>query len=176
MWTKLGSWTLPTIKGIGAVILGGVILWYVAQHSGAQKSMAYVHVSATNVEVAVDDEEYHIDSFADTPLVCELRPGRHMLRMARDGQVVYEEEFTLGPGKEVVLTAWERRSEPQIASMLPLLTFSRAVGQPPKSAQETRTDAECPYPGCMFRQSSDGPLCQAAQMPQDLPAPARRSR
>ena len=40
--------------------------------------------------------------------MCELGPGKHVLQMTRNGKTLYEEEFTLSTGDEVVLTAWER--------------------------------------------------------------------
>jgi hypothetical protein len=94
-------------KGIGAFALGGVILWQVVTHIGPQHGIAYVHVSATNVDVMVDDAKYHIESIWDSPLVCELSPGPHLLRMHRCGQVIYKENFSLDVAQEVVLTAWE---------------------------------------------------------------------
>jgi hypothetical protein len=96
------------MKGLGTIGLGGVILWQVAIHSRSQNGVAYVHVMSANVEITVDDVEYHIESICESPIVCDLRPGRHMLRMHRREQVIFEEEFTLGTREEVVLTAWER--------------------------------------------------------------------
>jgi hypothetical protein len=64
-----------------------------------------------NFEVTIDDIEYHIASLYDCPLVCDLQPGRHMLRMLRSGQVLYEEAFTLSCDEEVVLIAWYQRDE-----------------------------------------------------------------
>ena len=56
--------------------------------------------------MTVDNETYHIDTPAESPIVCELRPGKHGLRMTRNGETLYEEKFTLRPAEEVVLTAW----------------------------------------------------------------------
>ena len=100
-----------TGKGIGAFGLGGAILWYVAVHCGPQNGIAYVHVSTPNVEVMVDDVEYHVETLWGTPLVCELSPGPHRLRMIRSGKTVFEEGFSLGVGEELVLTAWDQTSE-----------------------------------------------------------------
>ncbi len=101
-------------KGIGAFGLGGAILWYVAVHCGPQNGIAYVHVSTPNVEVMVDDVEYHVETLWETPLVCELSPGLHRLRMIRSGKTVFEEGFSLGVGKELVLVAWDQTSETQV--------------------------------------------------------------
>ena len=100
-----------TGKGIGAFGLGGAILWYVAVHCGPQNGIAYVHVSIPNVEVMVDDVEYHVETLWECPLMCKLSPGPHRLRMIRNGKTVFEQGFSLGAGKELVLVAWDQTSE-----------------------------------------------------------------
>jgi hypothetical protein len=98
-------------KGMGAFGLGGLILWQVAASSGGLNGLANVHVTTANVDVTLDDVQYHVETLWDSPIVCELSPGHHMLRMLRNGQVLYEEELTLGVRQEVVLVAWEPRNE-----------------------------------------------------------------
>ena len=71
------------MKMMGALALGGVIFWNVAQHAGPQKCVAYVHVSTSNVDVTIDDDAYHVTSPEETPLVLEIGAGQHVLRMAR---------------------------------------------------------------------------------------------
>jgi hypothetical protein len=105
------SLALGTFKGFGALALGGAILWQVHDHCGSMKGVAYVHVATPGVDVTVDGRAYRIETLWETPIVCELRPGRHLLRMLRSGRVLFEEEFTLDPGQEVVLTAWEAFDE-----------------------------------------------------------------
>jgi hypothetical protein len=104
-----------TGKGMGAFGFGGAILWYVALHCGPQNGTAYIHVSTPNVEVMVDDVEYHVETLWETPLVCELSPGPHQLRMIRSGKAVFEQAFSLGVGKELVLVAWDQTKETQAA-------------------------------------------------------------
>jgi hypothetical protein len=104
-----------TVKGIAGLALGAAILWHVAQHSGPQKGTAYVHVSATDIDVMVDDATYHVASFDDTPIVCELDPGKHTLRMSRKEQMLYEEEFTVPIGGHVVLAAHEPADRASLA-------------------------------------------------------------
>jgi hypothetical protein len=94
-------------KRVGALLLGAVILWEVSVHCGATQGRAIVHVSTPQVEVAVDSARYRIETLWETPIVCDLRPGRHSVRMFRSGRVVYEEEFTIAAGQEVILTAWD---------------------------------------------------------------------
>jgi hypothetical protein len=95
-------------KCVGAIILGAVVLWQVAEHAGPTNGGAVVHVSPTPADVTIDDETYHVDSLSQTPIVCELRSGRHKVRMLREGRVVYEEEFTIVAGEELVLAAWDQ--------------------------------------------------------------------
>jgi hypothetical protein len=119
MWITIRSMMFVIGKGIGAFGLGGVILWQVAVHIGPQNGVAYVHVSTPNVDVMVDDVAYHIETLWETPIVCELRPGHHVLRMCRSGRSLYEQEFSLGIGQEIVLVAWEPPSKIQAQANLP---------------------------------------------------------
>jgi hypothetical protein len=104
---SLPSIILSISKRVGALLLGGVILWQVVEHSGPTSATAIIHVATTPSEIAVDEDTYHVESIFMTPLVCEVRPGRHMLRMLQEGRVLYEEPFLLKPGEEVVLVAWD---------------------------------------------------------------------
>jgi hypothetical protein len=131
------SLALLIVKGIGALALGGAILWQVTEHCGALKGIAYVHVAHPQVNVTVDDETYWVETLWDTPIVCELRPGRHMLIMTQKGRVLSEQEFTLEPGQEVVLTAWEGFNEkrddagPSSTTFNPLSSPSRLARRSP---------------------------------------------
>jgi hypothetical protein len=90
-----------------AAVLGGVVLWQVAEHCGSTSSRAIVHVSNADVDVTIDDARYHVEAPWEAPIVCVLRPGSHTLRMLRGGRVVCEEEFALASGEERILTAWD---------------------------------------------------------------------
>jgi hypothetical protein len=90
-------------NGIGAIALGCAILWQIAEHCGPAKGIAYVHVGNPQVKVTVDDQSYWVETLWDSPIVCEVRPGRHILRMEQQGRVVFQQEFRLSPGQEVVL-------------------------------------------------------------------------
>jgi hypothetical protein len=94
-------------KPIAGLALGGAILWQVAAHSGPPIGIAYVHVTTPEIDVMVDDAKYHIETLSDSPIVCELCAGKHLLQMSRKGQTLFEEEFTVKAGAEVVLTARE---------------------------------------------------------------------
>ncbi len=103
----LQSLSCSMAKPILSVLLGGVILWQVAVHAGSTKGRAIVHVSTPKVEITVDDATYRVETLAETPIVCDLTPGRHVVQMQRDGRVLYREEFGLERDKEVILTAWD---------------------------------------------------------------------
>ena len=119
MWITIRGTMFLISKGIVAFGLGGVILWQVAVHIGPQNGVAYVHVSTPNVDVMIDDVPYHIETLWVTRIVCELRPGPHKLRMCRGGRMLYEQEFTLGIGQEIVLMAWEPPGDIQAQAALP---------------------------------------------------------
>jgi hypothetical protein len=134
MLTLIRNLMSGMVKGIGALVLGGVILWQVVEHCGPAKGIAYVHVAKPQVNVTVDDETYWVESLWDTPIVCELGPGRHTLRMLQSGRVLFEQEFTLEPGQEVVLTAWEgfnQNRDDAGPSFNPLLSRSQLARRTP---------------------------------------------
>ena len=102
------SLLISIAKPVVSVVFGGVILWQVAEHCGSMKGRAIVHVPIPKVELIVDDVPYRVESlygFADR--LADLAPGRHVVQMHRDGRVLYREEFTLGRGEEVILSAWD---------------------------------------------------------------------
>jgi hypothetical protein len=96
------------LKMLSVVVLGGAVLWEVALHSGPPNGKVYVHVAQGYGDLTVDDATYHVRTPWETPVVCELQPGAHVVTMSRDSRVVFQEEFSLDAGEELVLTAWER--------------------------------------------------------------------
>jgi hypothetical protein len=104
---------IATLKGIASLALGGAILTMVAQHSGRREGVAYIHVATTGVDVTVDDLVYRVASLEETPIVCALPPGPHALRMSRAGAALYEEQFVLEPGGELVVCAYEQAVVPR---------------------------------------------------------------
>lgn len=97
-------------KCLGALVLSVVVLWQAADNADSTESEVCIHVAADDVEVLVDEEAFRIHSRLQEVIVCQLRPGQHELRMLRDGQLLYEETFTVECGRDVVLTAWEDTS------------------------------------------------------------------
>jgi hypothetical protein len=104
------DWSLLTgvAKYLGALVLSVVVLLQTAENSEFVESEVVIHVAASDVDVLVDDEHFWINTALKEVIVCRLCPGRHELRMMRDGQLLYQETFTVERGRDVVLTAWER--------------------------------------------------------------------
>src|SRR5271165_3876417 len=102
------NWTLMTglAKGLGAVLLALVVLWPTAESAGTMECEAVVHVMERQVQILIDDEVYWIEDENVGPIVCQLRPGRHLLRVIQNARVIQEEEFSLQPGQQGVFTAW----------------------------------------------------------------------
>jgi hypothetical protein len=99
--------TYTIAKPIGALLLGGIILWRVALSVGPTNGRAYVHVSTTPVDVAVDGTVYRVENLYQSPVVCELEPGHHTVQMVRDGRLLYHEDIHIKAAEDMVLTAWD---------------------------------------------------------------------
>jgi hypothetical protein len=105
------SFLFGLAKCVGAVALGVAVFWPTAENCGSESSEVVVHVSAEGVEVLVDHSRFWIAERLQHPIVCQLRPGMHELRMIRDGRVVYEEVFVVERGQDRILTAWDDPSQ-----------------------------------------------------------------
>ena len=101
---KLG---FTLMRPVGACLLGGVILWQVAEHCRWTNGQVIIHVATPEVSIEVDDAKYWVENLCATPIVCDLRPGRHRVRMLRNGRVLYQEDFSLSAGEEPILNAWD---------------------------------------------------------------------
>jgi hypothetical protein len=90
-----------TVKRLGVICMALVLLWHLARLSGAEMGKAIVYAPRAGVLVSIDNRTYRIDSLADSPVVCELSPGVHIVQVRRDELLLGEEDFTVEPGKEV---------------------------------------------------------------------------
>jgi hypothetical protein len=106
-------------KCLGALMLSVVVLWQTADNAGLAESEVSIHVASSDVDVWVDEEAFRINRAFKEVIVCRLRPGWHELRMTRDGELLYEEAFTVERGHDVVLTAWEATSTSKPFPCLP---------------------------------------------------------
>jgi hypothetical protein len=91
----------------GAALLGGAVLWAVAREAGPRDCQAVIHAAEEGLEVSVDGRVCPRERDPYSPIVCELRSGRHTMSVRRGGRPVHEESFDLGPGDQVVLTAMD---------------------------------------------------------------------
>jgi hypothetical protein len=107
MLTFIRSLPLALVKGAMMFVLGGAILCQVVQQCGRGTGVVYVHVTTPDVDVTIDDATFHLHSLEESPIVCDLLPGGHVLRMLRGERVLFDEEFMLGPGEERVMVAWD---------------------------------------------------------------------
>lgn len=98
-------------RRVAGLALGVVVLWQVAEHAGSSRGRTIVHVSCYPADLVVDRNVYHVDSPEQTPIICDLRPGRHVARMIRDNRVLYQEEFAVSAGEEVILSAWDQYAD-----------------------------------------------------------------
>jgi hypothetical protein len=99
---KLGRMALA---GILALVMVGAMVD--ALLSG--KRSVVVHVTEPDVEVRIDDVTYVIRGMTHDPIECLLSPGAHRLVMSRAGVVLFDEPFVVERGRDLVLTAWNRR-------------------------------------------------------------------
>jgi hypothetical protein len=92
-------------KNAVALLLGATTLGWVVEHVDPQGGTAVVHVIEPQVDVSVDGESFVVlrpYSVIEVPLAA----GSHQLCMKRDDRILYEEQFIVPPGKDVVLTAY----------------------------------------------------------------------
>jgi hypothetical protein len=120
------SWIAALVKGVGAVCLTFVVLWHVVPHAGPRRGKAIVHVPQTGVILEVDDLSYHVGPREESPVVCEVEPGRHLAIIRESGRLLWAESFVVEAGEEVVL-----RADYHLAG-------AAAKGQRPLPAQEVK--------------------------------------
>ena len=97
-------------KRVGSFLLGGVVLWQVAEHTGPSHGQAIIHISNQHLDVTIDRDAYRIEHPSESPIVCALRPGHHTVRLSREGKDLYQEEFVVTAGEDTVLAVCEPRA------------------------------------------------------------------
>jgi hypothetical protein len=91
-----------------ALLLGVSTLGWVVEHVDPPSGTAVVHVIEPQVKVTVDGESFVVlqpYSVIEVPLAA----GSHQLCMKRDDRILYEKQFIVPPGGDVVLTAYDHR-------------------------------------------------------------------
>jgi hypothetical protein len=81
--------------------------WHIAASltSGVPYGKVLVYVSEQPSTLTVDRQHYSITPQMSYPLVCELAPGRHVLRLERNGARIYEQAFTVEARREQTIFA-----------------------------------------------------------------------
>jgi hypothetical protein len=97
------------LRAAGAMLLGGVILWQVADRAVPHRGETIIHVTVADADVFLDDDHYQIHDQADSPIVRQIKPGWHVLRMMKYGKVLYDRPFEILRGDDgIILTAWNQ--------------------------------------------------------------------
>jgi hypothetical protein len=94
-------------KNAIALALGATTLGWVVEHIDTPCGTAVVHVTEPQVEVTVDDQSFVVLR-PFSVIEVSLPAGSHRLCMKRDDRVLYEEQFIMPPGEDVVLSAYHR--------------------------------------------------------------------
>jgi hypothetical protein len=108
MWIFLQRFALGVAKALGACMLGGGILYQVIERVSPDPCIARVHVAKARANITIDDQTFWVNTAWGTPLACKLKPGHHVVRMLEGPNVLFEDEFTLEPGQEIVLAVWDK--------------------------------------------------------------------
>jgi hypothetical protein len=95
-------------KNAVALLLGATTLGWVVEHIDPPDGTAVVHVVEPRVEVSVDGESFMLLG-PYSVIELSLPAGSHRLCMRRDDRIIYEEQFVMPPGGNVVLSAHDRR-------------------------------------------------------------------
>ena len=103
MWNLL----MGLAKSLGVLFIAVIVFWATAEKSVTTECEAIVHVMEHHVEITIDDQVFPIEDDNVAPIVCHLRPGRHVLQMLRNGFLLQQEEFSLAAGQQAVFTAWD---------------------------------------------------------------------
>jgi hypothetical protein len=104
---RLWNLVMSLAKSLGVLCIAVTVFWATAEKSVTMECEAIVHVMEHHVEITIDDQVFPIEDDNVAPIVCQLRPGRHVLQMLRNGFLLQEEEFSLAPGQQAVFTAWD---------------------------------------------------------------------
>ena len=98
------SFIATWFKRLGAVCLVFVVFWHLTSRDAPRRGKAMVHLAlADHAMVWIDRQLYRIDSSKDTPVVCDLAPGRHVAQAWRNGFMEGEEAFTVEPGRVAIV-------------------------------------------------------------------------
>ncbi len=89
-------------KRVGIVCVVFLIAWHLI-HNQSSKGKAIVHVPKAGVVVSIDNLMFPVPSMAEAPVVCELSPGRHRVKIYHGLLTLGDQRFFVEPGKDAVL-------------------------------------------------------------------------
>jgi hypothetical protein len=85
------------------VCLVALVLWHVTHHGPLPHGSASIYVPRENDVLIIDGRPYPSKS-TSKPVVCDLEAGNHNLKVKRGPFTITEEEFTIEPGRAIILT------------------------------------------------------------------------
>lgn len=89
-------------KRVGMVCVVCLITWHLI-HNQSSNGKAIVHVPKAGVVVSIDNLRFPVLSMADAPVICELAPGSHRVKIHHGTLTLGDERFLVEPGKDAVL-------------------------------------------------------------------------
>jgi hypothetical protein len=127
---------------VATVFFGLAMLVWVADRCGPSDAEVVVHVMEPDVVVSIGSQTFTIEGHRSEPIVCSVSPGSYALIMRRADQILYEQALEVGPGENVVCTAWveERAREPR-ASMAQVEPARRGASPASKAPSRGRAAA-----------------------------------
>ncbi|QDV32943.1 hypothetical protein [Tautonia plasticadhaerens] len=103
-------------QSVAAGVLGMTMLSSIVAHSKGTSGEVVLHVVEPDVEVIFGGESFRVEGRRYEPIVRELSPGGHRLRVERDGRVLQDEHFRVERGGFLVLTAWDANGKDREAA------------------------------------------------------------
>ena len=103
------------LKRLGVVCLAFVVVWHITQSSTPRWGKAIVHVSRTKrAVVSIDHADYLVRSAMESPVVCDLDPGSHLVQVWEAGKLLGERRINVVAGEEVVVPPFVRPASVQV--------------------------------------------------------------
>jgi hypothetical protein len=121
--------TRSLLFSVFKTLLGLGLAWALfveISREGKRACEVCVHVSAADVDVKIGEDIRHVSALqTDSPLVYQLKPGRHRLEVRRQGRLVYDENFEIDAGDDLILAAGERPVDAEVAAAIPMTTLAQ---------------------------------------------------
>jgi hypothetical protein len=101
------SLIVVTVKRLIMFCVLALAVWHITASLSWAKpyGKVLVYVSEQPSVLTVDRQHYLINPQMAYPLICELSPGEHVLRLERKGEKIYEETFSVEAHREQTIFA-----------------------------------------------------------------------